>query len=134
VRAYPHGDHRTLAQATELASSTIRDPGGGIRLSVLPWFVHSSLLPLLHSRRVAPGLSLNGRSALVARSVAETPQARRTGASGDVRERDQTAWNLPRPPEEAIPRGAHKDGRDAGERDRREQGVAPPATALERGA
>jgi hypothetical protein len=44
-------------------------------------------------------------------------------------ERDQEAWNLPRPPGEPIPRRAHKDEHDAGESDPGEQAAEPPAMA-----
>ena len=57
--------------------------------------------PLLHSPRVAPGLSLIGRRALVARSLTETlDEAAPAAAQASDWERDQEAWNLHEPQEE----------------------------------
>lgn len=65
------------------------------------------------------------------RSLAETLDGE---AEASAWERDREAWNLPRAPEEAIPREVDTDEHDAGEGDAGEQGAEPPATPPERGA
>ena len=64
----------------------------------------------------------------MARSLVETLNE---AVQASARERDQEAWNLPRPPGEPIVRRTYADARD-GESEPGGQGAEPPAMAPER--
>ena len=68
-----------------------RSRNGETRRRRVDWVARSSLLPPLHSRRVAPGLSHIGEESLMTRVLSTAGQA------DVVAERDRVAWNLPSP-------------------------------------
>jgi hypothetical protein len=82
--------------------------------AVIPWLADSSLLPPLRSLRVAPGLSLMKRGAVMVQSLTEPPTeaAAQAALRADHLERDREAWNLPRPSVETVSHEAHRDGLD----------------------
>lgn len=83
--------------------------------------------PLLHSTRVAPGLSLTGRSALAAQSLTETlTEAARAAMAVSEWERDQEAWNLPRAHGGTIAPDVEKAEADVAEGDREQRQDPPP--------
>lgn len=126
--AIPRETFRTLAQPWQ-------DSGHESRIvrHVADTLAYTQLAPpLLHSPRVAPGLSLIRRRVLEARSLTETlTEAARAAVEVSHWERDQEAWNLPRAQGGTIARGPGKDEPDAGESDLGVQGEDPPSISPE---
>ena len=95
IRPRPRGHSRWAGRADRLS---VTDAGVVTHVGDT-WFLTQLAPPPLHSPRVAPGLSLIGRRAFVARSVTETlDEAAQAAVQASDRERDQEAWNLPRAP------------------------------------